>query len=471
MIYRIGNHHFTVFYLLLAPLFITNSCIEKNEIPPNILFVNVDDLGWKDLGIYGSSFYETPNIDRLAAEGMMFTSAYAAAANCAPSRASMFTGRYSPHHGIYTVASSERGKSESRRLIPTPNTTILNDSISTLVTDLKNAGYKTISLGKWHISESPLKQDFDINVGGGPNGHPKSYFSPYLNENLSDGPEGEYLTDRLTEEAIQFLEENRNDPFFLYLPYYTVHTPLQGKEELIEKYNNKEPSGDQSHAIYASMIESLDTNFGRIMHALEELGLKENTIVIFTSDNGGIRGISTQEPLRAGKGSYYEGGIRVPMIISWPGNVTKGTRSDEPVINIDLYPTILEILNDSNSSLEGQSILPVLSGENTLEERPLFWHFPIYLQAYDRQKDDGRDSLFRTRPGSVIGLGKWKLHEYFEDGGLELYDLEKDIGERSNLVREYPDIANQLLDSLNDWRVRTHAPVPRELNPYFVPIE
>jgi arylsulfatase A-like enzyme len=471
MIHRSRNHHFSVFCLLLAPIFITNSCIEKKEIPPNILIVNVDDLGWKDLGVYGSTFYETPNIDQLATEGMMFTSAYAAAANCAPSRASMFTGRYSPYHGIYTVSSSERGKTETRRLIPTPNTTILNDSISTLVSDLKNVGYKTISLGKWHISESPLKQDFDINVGGGPNGHPKSYFSPYLNENLSDGPEGEYLTDRLTEEAIQFLKENGNDPFFLYLPYYTVHTPLQGKEELIEKYNNKVASGGQSHAVYAAMIESLDKNFGRIMQTLKELGLRENTMVIFTSDNGGIRGISTQEPLRAGKGSYYEGGIRVPMIIRWPGNVAKGKQSDEPVINIDLYPTILEILNDSNPNLDGQSLIPILTEKEAHELRSLFWHFPIYLQAYDRQKDDGRDSLFRTRPGSVIRLGKWKLHEYFEDGGLELYDLEKDIGERSNLIGEYPDIANQLLDSLNDWRANNQAPVPRELNPYFVDIE
>jgi arylsulfatase A-like enzyme len=356
-------------------------------------------------------------------------------------------------------------------LIPTPNTTVLNDSISTLVKDLKRAGYKTISLGKWHISDSPLKQGFDINVGGGSNGSPKSYFSPYQNKNLTDGPQGEYLTDRLTDEAIQFLKENYNDPFFLYLPYYTVHTPLQGKQGLIEKYKNKGPSNGQSHAVYAAMIESLDKNIGRIMNAIEELGLYENTIIIFTSDNGGIRAISTQQPLRAGKGSYYEGGIRVPMIIRWPGNIAEGSWSDEPVMNIDLYPTILEILNVSTSNLDGQSLLPVLKGNEALEERPIFWHFPIYLQAYDRELDDGRDPLFRTRPGSVIRMGKWKLHQYFEDGGLELYDLEKDIGERRNLVAENPKIASQLLDSLNNWRARTRAPVPVEKNPNFVSIE
>lgn len=455
---------------LIAVFIFYYGCTTNSKISPNIIYINVDDLGWKDLGIYGSTFYETPNIDHLASQGLLFTSAYSSASNCAPSRASLMTGLYSPRHGIYTVGNSNRGESKTRKIIPTPNTTILNDSIQTLATEFKNAGYRTISIGKWHISESPLNHGFDINIAGGHNGLPKSYFSPYQNKNLEDGPEGEYLTDRLTQEAVSFLKENKKDPFFMYLTYYTVHTPLQAKEELILKYQNKEQSGGQSHAIYAAMIESLDSGIGKILNAVNDLGLDNNTVVILTSDNGGIRSISTQEPLRAGKGSYYEGGIRVPLIIRWPGHTKEGERTEIPVINIDFYPTFMEILGIQKSNLDGQSLLPILTGMKIQPPRSLYWHFPIYLEAYDPEKDDGRDPLFRTRPGAVIRMGEWKLHQYFEDGGLELYNLIEDPGERYNQSNIHPEIRDRLLDSLNRWRVNTNAPIPKERNPEYIEI-
>lgn len=381
------------------------------------------------------------------------------------------SGLYHPRHHIYTVASSERGAAEDRKIIPTPNTQTLADSIFTLAELFRQQGYRTAHFGKWHLGEDPRTQGFDINVAGSQRGSPgrDGYFSPYNVEPLEDGPEDEYLTDRLTTEAIDFLQASQDSSFFLYMPYYTVHTPLQGKETLIRKYEAKEGDSLQSNAIYAAMVEAMDQNVGRLLSALDSLGLAENTMVVFTSDNGGIRAISSQEPLRAGKGSYYEGGIRVPMIIRWPGNTEAGSKSDLPVSNLDFFPTFREVFgqNQEEKILDGQSLVPILTQEDGFSERPLYWHFPIYLQAYDTIKDDGRDPLFRTRPGSVVRQGKWKLHEYFEDGGLELYNLEEDIGERNNLAEEMPDKTQEMYQLLNDWRARTNAPVPTEPNPAF----
>ena len=456
------------FHLLLL-LIILVSC--GRQAPPNVVLILIDDLGYKDTGVYGSGFYETPNIDQLASEGMLFTQAYASAANCAPSRATLMSGLYHPRHYIYTVASSERGAAEDRKIIPTPNTQTLADSIFTLAELFRQQGYRTAHFGKWHLGEDPRTQGFDINVAGSQRGSPgrDGYFSPYNVEPLEDGPEDEYLTDRLTTEAIDFLQASQDSSFFLYMPYYTVHTPLQGKETLIRKYEAKEGDSLQSNAIYAAMVEAMDQNVGRLLSALDSLGLAENTMVVFTSDNGGIRAISSQEPLRAGKGSYYEGGIRVPMIIRWPGNTEAGSKSDLPVSNLDFFPTFREVFgqNQEEKILDGQSLVPILTQEDGFSERPLYWHFPIYLQAYDTIKDDGRDPLFRTRPGSVVRQGKWKLHEYFEDGGLELYNLEEDIGERNNLAEEMPDKTQEMYQLLNDWRARTNAPVPTEPNPAF----
>jgi len=440
---------------------------------PNIVLILVDDLGYMDTYAYGSKFYETPNIDKLAKQSMMFTNAYASAANCAPSRACLLTGKNTPRHGIYTVGSSERGKNEMRKLIPTPNTTVLQDSFITLAERLQEAGYKTCSIGKWHIGDNPLTQGFDINIAGTHKGHPKSYFSPYKNTALPDGPDGEYLTDRLTDEAINFIKQNKNNKFFLYLPYYTVHAPLQGKKEIIDKYKGKKIKNGQKNVVYASMIESMDNNVGRILSTLDKLKLSENTLLVFTSDNGGVRQTSSQYPLRAGKGSYYEGGIRVPLLIRYPKKIKGATVCDVPVTNMDFFPTFINFANakkQENELLDGENLMPLLLNEGRFDkERALFWHFPIYLQTVGYDEKDGRDPYFRTRPGSVIRKGKWKLHHYFEDNGIELYNLKKDIGETNNLVKKNPKKAKELLEILDKWRSETDAPIPTKLNPKYKP--
>jgi len=456
--------------LTLLSLFILTSGISQDK--PNIVYINIDDLGWTDLACYGSSYYETPNIDRLKAMGMQFTDAYASAANCAPSRAGLLSGQYSPRHGVYTVNSSERGKATDRKLIPIPNTNTLNDSIITIAEVLKKSGYITASMGKWHLGEDPKSQGFDINIGGTHAGHPKSYFSPYKNKNLEDGPIGEYLTDRLTNEAISFLNTYKTDTFFLYMTYYTVHTPLGGKKDLIQKYQNKTASQHHNNATYAAMIEAMDSNVGRLINTLEELNLTDNTLIIFTSDNGGLQHVSGQQPLKYGKGAYYEGGTRVPLIIRWDAKIKAKTVSKTPVINLDFYPTFLELIEQqtfNDQILDGQSLLPILFDQGKIKDRSLFWHFPIYLQAIKGLNiNTGRDSNFRTRPGSTMRYGKWKLHQYFEDAAIELYDLDKDISETTNLAQKHPIKTRKLLKKLEDWRAKTEAPIPTEPNPKYI---
>lgn len=437
---------------------------------PNVIYINVDDLGYKDLGFMGSQFYETPHIDRLAQESMVFTQAYAAAANCAPSRACLMSGLNTPQHGIYTVENSDRGDIRTRKIIPIPNQTVLADSIYTLAEMFSDNGYVTGTFGKWHLGDDPTTQGFQVNVGGNDRGNPgkDGYFSPYNLEHLPDGPEGEYLTDRLTTEAISFLRAHQDSAFFLYLPYYTVHTPIMGKDSLVQKFEQKQGSNGQHHPEYAAMIASLDENVGRLLAEVEDLNIENNTLIIFTSDNGGIRAISHQDPLRAGKGSYYEGGIRVPLVIRWPGKIAAGSRCKEPVSNLDFYPTLQTIIGAPHTSLklDGDDITPLLQGK-IMPERTLHWHFPIYLQAYEPGEDGGRDPLFRTRPGSVIRQGDWKLHQYYEDNTLELYNLKKDVGETRNLVEEYPEKAQALHRLLQNWLERMQAPIPKVENPDY----
>jgi arylsulfatase A-like enzyme len=445
-------------------------CGAQSSDKPNIILIMVDDLGWKDAGFMGSRYYETPHLDRLAAEGMFFTQAYASAANCAPSRACLMSGLNTPRHGIFTVGNSHRGESRARKIIPIPNNENLADSLYTLAEMLTDNGYVTGTFGKWHLGDDPGKHGFHVNVAGSHRGNPgkNGYFSPYNVDFLEDGPRGEYLTDRLTTEAIGFLRRNQRSPFFLYLPYYAVHTPIMGKEALVKKFEKKQGVPGQDNPHYAAMIASLDENVGRLLSEIKNSGLEENTLVIFTSDNGGIRDISWQDPLRAGKGSYYEGGIRVPMIVRWPGKVSAGSRCDVPVTNMDLYPTLQAAARATTgaSLLDGHNILPLFYG-NHMPPRALYWHFPFYLQAYNARDDGGRDPLFRTRPGSIIRQGNWKLHEYFEDGGLELYNLEKDPGEQQNLLKKNRGKARQLQRLLKEWRDRTGAPVPKEPNPEY----
>lgn len=457
-----------LFLLLGSCISCTPTRITKaTKTTPNVILIVVDDLGWKDLGFMGSDYYETPNLDAFAKQGMIFNQAYAAAANCAPSRACMLSGMQSPRHGVYTVGTSIRGKEKTRKIIPTENTKHLGDSFFTLPDLFKSVGYVTGSFGKWHIGNDPTKQGIDVNVGGSGRGNPGKggYFAPYKIDNIEDGPEGEYLTDRLTEEAIKFVEEHQQNPFFLYLPFYTVHTPIMAKEEFLQKFKNKKGNTGQSNPAYAAMVYSMDENIGKLLKHLTELKLDKNTLVVFTSDNGGIRAISNQAPLRAGKGSYYEGGIRVPMVVRWGDKIKAGTNCDTRITNLDFYPTFQNILKTQavNFQLDGVDISPLFYGKE-IAERDLFWHFPIYLEAYRPKLDDGRDPLFRTRPGATIISDNWKLHEYFEDQTLELYDLSTDLGERNNLAEVEPEKVRALHKKMKDWRTKMDAPVPTELN-------
>jgi len=452
-------------------IFILGIQAQESNSKPNVIYINVDDLGWKDLGYMGSDYFETPVIDNLATQGMSFTDGYAAAANCAPSRACLISGQNTPRHGVYTVLSSDRGHTKTRKIIPIKNTKHLTDAQFTMAEMFKKAGYTTGTFGKWHVTKNPLNDGFDVNIGGNHKGNPghEGYAAPYNKlPNLDLAEEGENLTDRLTNEAIKFIHQHKNKPFFLYLPYYAVHTPLMGKPHLVKKYEHKKSEASTESAIYAAMVENVDTNIGHLLETLEALNLSNNTLLVFTSDNGGIRAISKQDPLRAGKGSYYEGGTRVPYIVKWPGKIKPNSQSNIPITNLDFFPTFQSVLGLEfpNKTLDGVDLMPLLKG-GSIEERALFWHFPIYLQAYDSQKDDGRDPLFRTRPGSTIRDGKWKLHQYFEDGVLELYNLKNDMGERRNLAKSHPKKAQQLLKKLNAWRQEIKAPIPTEVNPNY----
>lgn len=465
-----GNRVHLIFFSLLFLSIQTISTAQNTHKKPNIVLINVDDLGWMDLGFMGSSYYETPNIDALANQGMVFTNAYASAANCAPSRACMLSGLNTPKHGVYTVGSSERGHKKNRKLIPIKNTKHLKDSIYTLPEMLKSAGYLTASIGKWHVNKNPNIQGIDVNVGGSEKGNPGKggYFSPYNIDHITDGKEGEYLTDRLTNEAISFVKKAKDTTFFLYLPYYTVHTPIMGKPKLIEKFRDKKGNIGQNNPKYAAMVASLDENVGRLLASLKVHGVDENTLVILTSDNGGIRAISNQNPLKAGKGSYYEGGIRVPLVVKWPKKIKKETKTSQIVSNLDFYPTIQNLVQPGKKAkeLDGLDLTNVFLHQKIIE-RDLFYHFPIYLQAYSKKKDQGRDPLFRTRPGSVLISGQWKLHHYYEDDVYELYNLQADIGETKNLINVNSDKAEELREKLRLWLKKNNAPIPREVNPFY----
>ena len=445
---------------------------KQSREKPNIILIVADDLGWTDLSYMGSKYYETPNIDKLSQSGITFFNGYASSANCAPSRATMMSGKYNPSHGIYTVSPSARGLDITRKIIPVKNTENLDLEFFTIAEMLKNEGYINAHVGKWHLGEKgnyPMDQGFDVNIGGWESGGPKGgYFSPYSNPNLENGPEGEYLTDRLTNEAINFIDNNKEERFFLHLAYYSVHTPIQSKREYSNYFKNKSSDENHNRPDYAGMIRSLDENIGKVLAKIEELNLSEETLIIFTSDNGGIRSISNQNPLRAGKGSYYEGGIRVPMIFSWKGKLETNKKSFERISNIDFYPTIKNIIGHKNKNLklDGLDLNPIFRGKK-LKERALFFHFPVYLEAYNVQKDDGKDPLFRTRPGSVIIKGDWKLHHYFEDNELELYNLSDDMSESKNLSKINKEITTRLYNDLDVWRTSNNAPIPSDKNPKY----
>ncbi|MEN0019755.1 MAG: sulfatase [Planctomycetota bacterium] len=460
-------------HLVAYPLLTTAAAAQESQPRPNFVIFLVDDLAWNDLGYSGSDFHHTPNIDRLAAEGMVFSDAYANAANCLPSRAAIMSGQYPPRTGVYTVNPTTRGKRENRRLIPASNNNQLSGDVITLAERLQESGYATAHVGKWHLGRpntaaGPLAQGFDVNIGGYQRGHPKSYFSPYQNPALDDGPKGEYLTDHLANEAAEFIRDNANKAFFLHYAPYSVHTPIQPRPDLEAKAKAR-PRGDtHSDAPYAAMVEAIDEALGLVLDTLEELDIADQTLVIFSSDNGGHGTISNPKPLRGSKGTPHEGGTRVPLVVRWTDAIEPGSTSDQPVLLFDLYPTLLDladIAQPTDQPIDGVSLKPLLTGETTrLPQRSLFWHFPAYLEAYRGMQGD-----WRATPYSAIRSGRWKLIQQFETDSLELYDLATDEGETTNLIGSHADIAERMLTLLTRWQSETGAPASFQRNPEYRP--
>jgi arylsulfatase A len=426
---------------------------------PNVVLILIDDLGWADLGCQGSKFYETPHIDRLAASGMRLTHGYSACTVCSPTRAALLTGMYPAR--LHVTDWIEGHKRPFAKLQVPDWTMHLPHETFTIAEAFKANGYATCHIGKWHLGGEaywPKSHGFDINIGGNHRGQPPSYFFPYEREaiklpGLSDGKEGEYLTDRLTDEAIAFVTANKDRPFFLYLPHYTVHTPLQAKAEIVDKYRAKaERLPDQPHtsAVYAAMIESLDTGVGRLLAALDELKLRENTIVIFTSDNGGLLSSTSNPPLRAGKGSAYEGGVRVPLIVSHPPAIAAGSTSDVPSMSIDLFPTLANLCGlakEKSNRWDGVDLSPVLRQTGTIERDALHWHYPHYHPG-------------GATPYGAIRAGGYRLVEHYESGKVELYHLEDDVGESNDIAATHATLRDDLLAQLRAWRKDVGAQMP-----------
>jgi arylsulfatase A-like enzyme len=456
-------------------LVLCGSALPQAQTRPNLLLILADDLGWKDVGYQGTDFYETPNIDRLAQQGMVFTQAYAGAANCAPSRAVLLSGQYTPRHGVYAVDSTLRGPNHLMRMIPIANRSGLQRSTVTLADALKAAGYATGIFGKWHLGGKegalPNEQGFDMVFDSrAPN--------PNAKRDQPDDPKGIYS---LTRAAISFIESNQHRPFFAFVSHHAIHTALEARPSSITRFQAKRPGQQHHDPLYAACLYDLDDGVGLLLEKLEQLGLEQNTLVVFTSDNGGTQR-SSQEPLRGSKGGYYEGGIREPFIVRWPGVVKAGTRSTVPVHQADLYPTFLAAASADlplRHSLDGKSLLPLLKGNGALRRPAIFWHFPGYL---DTPVIRGRDPVFRTRPVSVIRKGEWKLHLYHEewqlDGGrqkistnraVELYHIASDIEERRDLAGIERRKRDELLDDLVAWLHAINAPLPVERNPVYAP--
>jgi len=450
---------------------------------PSFVFLLVDDLGWKDLGCYGSTFHETPNIDRLAAQGMRFMSAYAACPVCSPTRASIMTGKYparlatTDYFGAPQPDTVGKHWTKDKPLLPARYENRVALEEVTVAEALKGHGYATFFAGKWHLGPEgfwPEDQGFDINKGGIERGGPyggNKYFSPYGNSRLPDGPAGEHLPDRLATETCGFIEANKARSFLAYLAFYSVHVPLMARADLRAKYEEKAKQvehngpawgteGDrqvrlvQDHAVYAGMVEAMDQAVGKVLDTLDRLELAKDTVVFFMSDNGGL---STSEghptcnlPLRAGKGWLYEGGIREPMIVRWPGEIKAGSVCDEPVISTDFYPTMLEMAGlplNPEQHVDGRSMVPLLKQVGRQEGRAFYWHYPHY----------GNQG---GSPGGAVRVGDYKLIEFFEDNRVELYNLRTDLGEGNDLAAAMPEKAAELRQMLHDWRNEVGARMP-----------
>ncbi len=446
-------------------VFFYGLCAIADEVKrPNIIFILADDLGYTDLACFGSKFYETPNIDRLAEGGIRFTSGYTCGSNCQPTRAALMSGQYGPRTGVYTVGGINRFDWQSRPLRPVDNVTDLPLEKITIADTLKKAGYVTGMFGKWHLGKGnkhhPSKRGFDEAIES------SGVHFNFKTNPPTDYPTGQYLADFLTDHAVDFIERHRDQPFFLYLPHYAVHAPHQAKKELIAKFKSKPPVGGHKDPAYAAMIASIDESVGRIVATLDKLGLTENTLVIFSSDNGGVggyeraglnkEGITDNAPLKGGKGTYYEGGVRVPYIFSWKGKIAAGMKNATPINSVDLYPTLVEVAGAEpphDYTLDGESYASLLTGKKSkLDRDALYWHFPGYLGAGTGQ--------WRTKPVGIVRAGDYKLMEFFEDGKKELYNLKDDIGEAKDLAKQNPEKVKELQAKLVAWREQIGAKMP-----------
>jgi arylsulfatase A-like enzyme len=445
-------------------LWAVGTAVAATATKPNVIFVMADDLGYTDVACFGSRYYETPHLDRLATQGMKLTN-YHHHQNCTPTRAALMSGQYAPRTGVYTVGGTDRFDWSARPLRPVENVTNLPLARTLLPQAMKAAGYATGMFGKWHLGNNgdyhPGKRGFDeaiVSQG--------KHFDFETNPAV-EYPKGQYLADFLTDRAADFIRRHRDRPFFLYLPHFGVHSPHHAKPELIEKFKAKPAVGGHRSPVYAAMIASVDESVGRIMAVLDELRLAENTVLVFTSDNGGVGGytragvekaneITDNAPLRSGKGSLYEGGTRVPFIVRWPGRVPPGTVCDVPAIHVDIYPTLLAVAGGTmpgRQVFDGESLLPLWRNPSArLAREAIFQHFPGYLGA-------GQGS-WRTTPVSLIQAGDWKLMEFLEDGRLELYHLRDDLGETKNLAAANPAKAQELHAKLVAWRTSIGAPMP-----------
>ncbi len=454
----------------LAVLVACAAAVSLAAGPPNVVLVLVDDLGWMDLGCQGSEFFETPRIDALAAGGVRFTDAYANCPVCSPSRAALMTGQY-PGRVSFTghiTAIGRHRHPEGSAIIPPRDLMHLRPEAETVAEALSRAGYVSASIGKWHLGGEdswPLAHGFDVNIAGHTHGSPAGYFHPYRNPgqdwnpdmpnlDLSEGAEGEYLTDRLTREAVRFIEANAGRPFFLYLTHYAVHTPLQAPEPLVRKYEAKRRRpGSGPDPVYAAMVETVDDSVGRVADTIEASGIADSTVVIVTSDNGGLSTVTENAPLRAGKGHLYEGGIRVPLIVRWPGHGQPGSVVRDPVTLADIYPFVCELAGvpaDPGRELDGRSIAPLLEGA-TWGPRDLVWYYPHY-------------SPQAKAPGAALRSGRYKLIESYDPFRIELYDLERDRGESRDLAAERPALAGRLRERLAAW-IDSSVPIRHTANP------
>ena len=521
-----------ILFGLAAAVFLLNP-LGAREQRPNIVFFLVDDLGWTDLGTFGSSFYETPHIDQFAAEGVKFTNAYAACHVCSPTRSSILTGKY-PARNNMTDWIPGRRDFPFQKYLNVRTGQHLPYEETTLAEALRSHGYKTAAVGKWHLGRAPSTPDkhgFDWHIprnwaGGAPN---RTFYAPYNLEGLEDAPEGEYLTDRLTDEAIGFIDRNKDLPFFLYLAHFAVHDPIHGRPDLVEKYRAKlathPPEGNTPYALegnpdltdpltrddldnaikdpayseygvlprhtvkikqsqdntqFAGMVEAVDQSLGRILQRLEDLHIADNTIVIFFADNGGMAGMNVGNPmrtvtedkldvafstsvlpLRGAKGWLYEGGIRVPCMVKWPGQGRAGTVSEEPIISTDFFPSILEMAGLPSMEaqhLDGVSLAPLFKGASSLDREAIYWHFPHY-------SNHGMQP-----PAGAIRAGNYKLLQYFENNTLQLFNLKEDIGEQNDLAKTNPEKAQELAALLHAWREAVDAQMP-SLNPDYIEID